>query len=372
MNVEPRVFNFTRIVDSMNFRFLDAMDDLVRIRDLNGEILFENKAMRELLHEVILKSYKDDQTRLFFMEAYENLKNKKETFKREVKIDKKLYEVNASPIYDDNGEIDAFIEVFRDITLERNISKELFQTNKKINEDILLAKTIQKSILPTKGEYKNVNFQFAHIPSNNLSGDVFDVIEINDDKIGVYIADVVGHGISASIMTMFIRQSMRSIVEEEHDLTASQTIDKLKEMFKQLDLDVSQYFSILYMVIDFENKKIKYVNAGHNCYPLLFNDKNIGFLYNSGKFISNIFPDAEYEEKVLDLNKGDRILFYTDGLIETTNENGVFFGEDRLVRWVKKNRNEKKFVKKLLNDVELFRWKEQIDDIAIVFIEIRS
>lgn len=370
MKFEPKIENFTRFVQGTNFRFLDAMEDLVRIRDHNGEILFENKSMREMVENLIIKNKKKLISPQLFIELYEKRKQGKDLLKREANIDGKLYSINASPVYNDIGELEGYIEVFRDITAERNTTKQLYIANRKIHEDMQMAKIIQKSILPKKKNYKNISFQFAHVPSDNLSGDVFDVIEISKNKYGIYIADVVGHGISASIMTMFIRQSMRSIVQEDENLSPSETIQELKNMFSQLKLDISQYFTIIYMVIDTQTKVLRYVNAGHNCMPILFNSSRLGFLQNCGYFISNLFKNVEFYEKELFLNKGDKILIYTDGLTETKNYLGEFFGEDRLVKWIKKNRNERQFVNKLINEVEIFRYSKQVDDIAILYLEL--
>lgn len=365
-----RMENFTRLTDSQNFIFLDSMEDLVRIRDINGEILFENSAMRELIRVVLRKSESQNEISKFFMELYENCKKEKDSYRREITIDGRLYAVKSSPIYGNMGDVDGFIEVFRDISLERRITRQLYQTNKRTNDDILLAKNIQESILPTKTDYGYLKFEFGHVASENLSGDIFDVIEITKDRVGVYIADVVGHGISASIITMFIRQSMRSVLQDNPELTAAETILELKDHFKQLDLEISQYFTIIYMLIDKKEKKMTYVNGGHNGFPIFFNEKSIGFLHNSGKFISNLFENVEYNENVIDLNDGDKILLYTDGLTETTDEKGNFFGEKRLIKWVRRNRKAKNFVKKLLHDVENFRAKSQKDDIAIVYMEV--
>lgn len=362
-----RTVNFTRLVENSNFRFLESMEDLVRIRNKHGEILFENKAMRDTLKKTI---HYDDTTinsSKYFKNVYDENNS---PFIDEAKIDNKLYSIKASPIYDDNDVVLGFIEVYRDITVERNITMELFEAHQKINNEMILARSIQKSILPKKNNFGCVTFQYGHEPSDNLSGDVFDVIEISKDKIGVYIADVVGHGISASIMTMFIRQSMLSILQEYPNYTVSKMIKELKLRYAELGLDVSQYFTILFMLIDKKEKCISYVNAGHNCFPILFDDNKLEILENKGKIISNLFDDVEYEEKKIKLVKGDRILIYTDGLTETINSSGEFFGEERLMEWIKLNKNNNSFVYDLLNEVRNFRWMDQKDDVAILYLEM--
>ncbi len=367
-----RTENFTRLVESTNFMFLDSMEDLVRIRDDRGEILFENKAMREMITILISNNETYNKYKTVFSGFYKEYinSNEKNSLISEVDFMGTLYSVKISPVYDNRSDILGFIEVYRDITNERKITDQLFETSIKIQEEIELAKTLQKSILPKKTQFKNVSFQYGYEPSADLSGDVFDVVEINKDKIGVYIADVVGHGISASIMTMFIRQSMRSVLIENPNFGPSDSLRMLKEMFSQLGLDVSQYFSIFYILIDFSKEKMIYANAGHNCMPILFNKSHLAFLQNNGKFISNMFPDGPFNEKELNIIEGDKLLIYTDGLVETTNSDGEFFGEERLVNWIKRNKNEKDFVNKLLETVNLFSLEDKKDDVAMVFLKI--
>ncbi|MDO4604996.1 MAG: SpoIIE family protein phosphatase [Helcococcus sp.] len=364
-----RIENFTRLTEGINFRFLDSMDDLVRIRDGNGEILFENKSMRNIVSEMIKDDKKIVRSAEMFFELYRGDIKSKITMEREVQIFDKLYAVKASPIFDNEQIVEGYIEVYRDITLERSITKQLYNANRKIHNDILLAKNIQKSILPRIEKFQSLEFEWSHIASGDLSGDLFDIVEIDKNRVGIYIADVVGHGISASIMTMFIRQSMRQILQKDYKLNPKDAIFALKQMFKQLDLDINQYFSILYMLIDLSDDSLSYVNAGHNCMPILFNDKNIAIMHNKGKLISNLFENVSYNQKKIKVNDDDKILLYTDGITDTQNYKGQYFDESRLVKWIQKNRNEDKIVTKLIKDLEIFRNLIQKDDIAILLIK---
>lgn len=367
-----RLENFTRISEIRKFRFLEAMEDLVRIRDENGEIMYENSSMREVVKNNLINHTKYIKSSDLFFDLYSSDKTIKETIKSEINLDGRIYAAKASPIFDENNKVEGYIEVYRDITGEKLLNNKLLEARMKIQNDILLAKTIQKSILPKSKKFRNIYFQFAHIPSDDLSGDVFDVVVIDENKIGVYMADVVGHGVSASIMTMFIRQSMRRILQENKDFGPEETILTLKKMYSQLELDISQYFSIIYMLIDTKEKTISYVNAGHNTFPILFNGGQIAILENKGKLISNLFKDPKYEVKTLKLIEGDKILMYTDGLTETKNHEGKFFDEQKLLNWLKKNKHDSQLVDKLVDELNMFRKGSQKDDIAILLCDIRS
>ncbi len=360
--------------DTLNYHVLESMDDLVRIIDLEGNIIYENTAMSKAGDSSFLgvnccKRNDDGQSLQCISEIS---KNQNRSISKEIYQDDKIYSAKSSPVYDEMGDMIALVEVFRDITIAKKIQIELFNANKKINDELILARNIQRAILPRKKTFENVFFDYAYIPSGNLSGDIFDVIEIDDNKLGIYIADVVGHGISASIMTMFIRQTMRNILLEKKHLGPSETMLELKSRFSELHLDPSQYFTIFYAVVDREKNEMIYVNAGHNSRPLMFNDQNIAFLHNRGKFISNIFPDEDYHEKKVEILAGYKFLFYTDGLLETANKAGEFYGEKNLMRWVKKNRNREDFIDSLVRELNAFRWLEQNDDIALLLMDVRK
>src|SRR5690606_28025437 len=118
-------------------------------------------------------------------------------------------------------------------TRERKLELELIERNTKMINDIKFAEKIQRRILPKKGLYKNVKIDHLYKPSEMLSGDIFDVFIIDEDKLGVYICDVVGHGITASMMTMFVRQTMRSI--KDFVVQPSVALTELQKSFSSLD-----------------------------------------------------------------------------------------------------------------------------------------
>ena len=353
--------------DTMSFFALQSMEDLVRISTLEGETIFENQAMKKGIENDIIRDEVNKSKESALSEFSKDLTTE---IKRQVVANGRTYSLKISPVTEGNNKVVGFVEVFRDITEATKVSNELFWANKKINEDIKLAKNIQQAILPNIKMIENVEFQFSHMASDDLSGDIFDVIHLEDKKIGVYIADVVGHGISASIMTMFIRQAMRNILTDSHVLSPSKVILELKRRYSLLNLDVGQYFTIIYALLDLEKNELIYSNAGHNANPIFFNQDKVVEMKNRGKFISNIFPPMEYKEKHIEIEKGDKVLFYTDGLLETEDQNGEFYGMDNLLNWINENKIQDDFINKLNSELNNYRWQEQKDDIAMVYMKI--
>src|SRR5699024_7228347 len=162
---------------------------------------------------------------------------------------------------------------------------------------------LQRKILPQRGIYKNVKIDFLYKPCEMLSGDMFDIFYIDDQHIGIYISDVVGHGITASMMTMFVRQTMRAIKEEIK--SPSKALTELHKIIIVLDLDDDKYFTMCYGVMNTETNEFRYSNAGHNCVPILFNGEEIKLLKVRGFPISYIFNEIKYKEDSIKLNKGD-------------------------------------------------------------------
>lgn len=353
----------------LDYHVLEGIADWVRVVDTDGIIVYANKSMKEELGEKIVG--------IPCSESHCGLNNCNfcitkrsietgEIIQKEEKIYGNYYSVKSSPVKNSKGEIYAAVEVFRDVTRERKLELELIGKNKKINRDLQFAKRIQEKILPKKGARESVKLDYIYKPSEILSGDMFDMFNIDDDHIGIYISDVSGKGIAASMMTMFIRQSMR--VMKDDIKNPSDALSELHKRFLSLNLEVDNYFTIFYGIYNRKTHMFKYVNAGHNCIPIRYNKKDLQLLYNKGYPITSLFDQIVYEEKSIKLEPGDKILFYTDGITEARDSSGKEFGLDQVLDIIKEHPNN------ILNIIEdniiNHSWGEQQDDFAIVLLEV--
>src|SRR5690606_22227184 len=132
---------------------------------------------------------------------------------------------------------------------------------------------------------------------------------------------------------MFVRQTMRAIKDDI--LSPSAALTELHKRFVTLNLGADKYFTIFYGVYNTKNNQLKYSNAGHNCIPIRFNTDQITLIKTKGFPISLIFNKIYYEENEILLNKGDKILFYTDGITEVKDIDGEEFGVDRIIDVIK-------------------------------------
>ena len=350
---------------NFSFFILNSMDDWVRIIDDFGEVTFINDALKAALKKSPkLKDYLDENIDLIISNS--NSLTKDTTMIEEKLIDGKYYSIKSSPIYLGDT-FTGTIEVYRDITSESILKIDLYNANKAMLDDIRFVRRIQSSILAKNGSYGKITLSGIYNPADDVSGDLYDLIKIDENRVAFYIADVMGHGVKASIMTMFLKVTMSAIFDKHPEFSPSEVFLNLRKKFTKLEIDSSQYFTAWLGIFDFRDDSLSFSNAGHNCPPLIFSKEKeeAEYLLVNGRMISNIIEPDEYIEKKLKLEDGDKILFFTDGVIESKNEEGKEFGLERLRDTFSQN-SDLAYV----NDkITTYNWQAMSDDLTLALIE---
>jgi sigma-B regulation protein RsbU (phosphoserine phosphatase) len=357
------------LIKSSQFNIVDSMIDWVRVIDKNNNVFYANKKMVEDLGENIIgeKCYETlcQEHECEYCISHETL-TKGLILRKETEFNNSVYMVVSSPLYSDDGEIIGSVEVFRDITHEKELTKSINEKNEKMSQDIDFARNMQIRALPLKGMYNGINIDYLYESSESLSGDFFDVYKMDVDNVGIYICDVVGHGVTASLLTIFVRQSLRNIAKGNSD--AAKIIEQLHKTFLALNLDYDKYLSIFFGIYNKSTHEFQYVNAGHNSVPILLKSSSneVEMLEAKGYPICNIFDNVSYDVNKIKLLEGDKLFFYTDGITESKNEQGEEFGEERLIKIIKNSNN-------VLGELKLSLGKYrhiQKDDYAMLMAEI--
>lgn len=354
-----------KIKQNFNFFILNSMEDWVRIIDDRGDVAFINSALENALkNSPKLKEYLDENIDLFLSNSNSLIKNT--TMIEEKLIDGKYYSIKSSPIYLEDM-FTGTIEVYRDITSESMLKIDLYNANKAMLDDIRFVRKIQSSILPKNSTYGKLKLSGIYDPSDDVSGDLYDLIKIDENRSAFYIADVMGHGVKASIMTMFLKVTMSAIFDKHPHYSPSKVFLNLRKKFTKLQIDSSQYFTAWLGIFDFRDDSLVFSNAGHNCPPLIYSKENsqAEYLLVNGRMISNIIEPDTYIEKKLYLQDGDKILFFTDGAIEAKNEEGREFGLERL-RDTFAEGTSLGFVHEKISH---YNWQEMADDLTLALIE---
>jgi sigma-B regulation protein RsbU (phosphoserine phosphatase) len=201
-----------------------------------------------------------------------------------------------------------------------------------IEQEIEIARRIQESNLPASIRLpKEIDIASRYVPMSTVAGDFYDV-QIKDDKgIGILIADVSGHGVGAALFGSMLKICFASQV-----LHIDDPAYVLTEINRVLQGKIeTSFITACSLFIDFKSEILRYSIAGHPP-PFLQRKSNqeIIRLTHAGTILGP-FPNIVYENEELNLEKGDRLVLYTDGIIETKNKNGEFFGDNHLEALIK-------------------------------------
>ncbi len=222
------------------------------------------------------------------------------------------------------------------ISLERAVMHNKMLENRRFEEQLAIARQIQLTFLPKKRpNIDGYDISGINIPSGEVGGDYYDYIKIIDNQTGIAIADVSGKGIPAAIIMASFRASL---IAEIRNNFALRTICKKVNSLLCDSIELGNFVTAFYGVLDSKNDIFTFSNCGHN-QPIHIHKKDkVSFLKEGGPALG-VIPDADYEERPIFLVSGDLLFFYTDGVTEAENDKGEQFGEERLVEILVKNKN---------------------------------
>lgn len=276
-------------------------------------------------------------------------------------------------------EIKAYAENLDRIVDER--TRELKQTNQKLIEDLEYARDIQKALLPSSLPREHeVCFDARYFPAERVSGDFYNVFKLDEQHIGVYIGDVCGHGVPAAMLTVFLNQSMKMIHEEGPEgvkiMSPADVLKNIYKSFNNTNFREDIYLVLLYGVYNRKTKEFVYASAGINVPPLVMEaGGRVSELPVRGfpicKFIE--FYSGDYTDMQIQLQKGDKVLFYTDGLIDAENSEGERFSDSRLKAVVERNINQPDVVlaEEITQSVFGFTGSNKLkDDVTFFIMEV--
>jgi len=196
-----------------------------------------------------------------------------------------------------------------------------------IEREIEIARKIQQSNLPANiNVLKGSDIAARYVPMSTVAGDFYDIQKVDESKAGILIADVSGHGIGAALIGSMLKIAYAS--QEYHVADPAKVLTEMNRIL-QGKLE-SSFVTACAVFIDLENKMLCYACAGHPP-PILWRSSpgEIYRMENSG-IILGPFPNAIYENTELDIRTNDRLVLYTDGIIETSRKSDEFFGIERL------------------------------------------
>ena len=244
---------------------------------------------------------------------------------------------------------------------------------KRLDHDLEIARDIQRILLPAEAPAIN-GFQISgiNVPARQVSGDYFDYIKVDDERLGVAIADVSGKGVPASLIMAICRSVLRAEAARNPS-----PADVLRKVNRQLYPDIKEdmFISMAYLILDHQRDGVTLARAGHDA-PLLYkgHSQTVTPVKSPGMVVGidsgNVF-DRLTVDFAVPLERDDCLVLYTDGVTEALNTDGDEFGLDRMIQSVRASATDgaQTIVKRIIEDVRNFTGSvPQNDDITLIAI----
>jgi len=261
------------------------------------------------------------------------------------------------------------LSIFAALSIEKYEYHKKLVEKERVEKELEIARDIQKSFLPEDGiRIKGLDIYYLNLPSSSVGGDYFDIIKLDENNVVFSIDDISGHGIPASLLMAIFRTSFIFKINESKNI--NDTIKYLNNLIANTT-DNNLYVTSFTCQIDIENKKLKYINAGHNP-PVLLRKKEVYYL-DKGSLVLGLFEDVDYFEVEEKLKKDDIVVLFTDGLIEAENKDGEQFGLNRFIKILKMNRKKSAeiILKEIINGVKFHTVQQDFeDDLTLIIIRI--
>lgn len=279
--------------------------------------------------------------------------------------------INKQPYSESDIEFIYSIGSLAIISLE---NKRLFTEElekRKLEEELDLAREIQQNLLPQSiPSFTNFDIAAVNMSSKQVGGDYYDIIDLDGNKFCAAIADVSGKGAPASLLMANIQAFLQVICREGFPIEESTGI--INDLISANTSD-GRFITFFWAVFDNENRRMTYVNAGHNP-PLLIRDGNIIKLKSGGMILGVMETVIPYNSETVQLNKDDVLVLFTDGISEAMNNKGEEYSDERLEKYATGliGYDADEILDKITSNVHDFtEGAPQSDDITMVIIKVR-
>ncbi len=254
--------------------------------------------------------------------------------------------------------------------LEQEVKAEAAE-RESAEQELERAREIQQSLLP-KDIPQVAGFEVAGAwePARVVGGDYFDVLRLSDTKLAICIGDVVGKSVSAALLMANVQATVRAYASES--ATPAWLCNRVNSVLCA-NIASGKFVTLFYGILDAARHELRYANAGHPK-PILVRASGATDFVDGGGALLGMFPEWKYEDSVVPLSPGDRLLLFTDGITEAGQPGGEEFGEGNLIEAAREARelSPADLKAELLARVKKFCRSRMADDVTLIVVAVNS
>jgi sigma-B regulation protein RsbU (phosphoserine phosphatase) len=242
-----------------------------------------------------------------------------------------------------------------------------------VSQDWVLACDVQQRFMQGLGRTSDsADYSARCRQVRALGGDCYDFMPLTNDRLALVVGDASGKGVAAALMIASVQSSLRTAaLFTGNDLATLLKVVNLQAYASSL---ADRYATLFYGVFDGATRRLRYVNAGHTP-PIVFRRNGSIDTLGTGGAPVGMFPDSSYDEGAVQLDPGDVVITYTDGVIEAANQFGEEWGVQRLLKstatWARLGtENAEQLVRSIFNSMDGFSRGCQTDDATLAVLRV--
>ena len=245
----------------------------------------------------------------------------------------------------------------------------------RVSAELDMAARIQTKMLPVNltgfDDRSGFSISAATRPAREVGGDFYDYFAIDEDHIGLTVADVSDKGVPAALFMVVSKTLIKSIAQDT--LSPASVLSKVNNRLIPNN-DECMFVTAFFGIYSLSERKLRYVNAGHEN-PVVYRKEKGKYelLKEEHDMLIGVVKDTPYNERTIEFNAGDRLFLYTDGVLDASDESGLTYGTDRLIECLDRNAElpGDAVLKRVMEDLDAFAQDaEQFDDIIMLLFDI--
>lgn len=248
------------------------------------------------------------------------------------------------------------------------MSKSLHRYELERRAQLKKAYEIQQHLLPDNESIPGMSSAHLFQPAEDVAGDYFDYLNLSDDTCLICVADVTGHGVPAAMGASMLKMLLL-VASEQSDVAPASILRFINSRFVEATLP-DCFASMFIAHWDASTQQLVYANAGHEP-PYWLSGSSLETLSSTGLLLG-IDTNADWTEQTIQLKYGDRLLLFSDGVIESQDPQGTLFGRSRLAKLISDARSQTsvEFVESVSKSLSCHQTARQFDDVTLVALDV--